>query len=355
MGFIFRFRRGGRGGFPGFKAAAAVLCVAGIVSVSCILEPEDPGRPSPPKIPHPLWVLSDDLWYEYNQSGEEVYWKHNSRSFNRAVINPSTGDIWAYSLGGFFSIYDPTGELKRTVYLVGPTCGPAFDTKEGIVWIFQCADLEVYYLKALNYKGEFLETYDINEWLSAIDVYEAEGEVWGTTSSGICKYRRWGGLVLQKALFELGYEYKVDNLRIDQTDGGVWLVGRGAPYFLKVDRSGKPVRTIDVTGEILDVGRKSGYVLATVEAEPDVWYLELFDKSGGLLWRRGKSETPYDDGVIADFDGSCWYTRVVSDGPDELLLGKYNEKGEHVVEDVTVREGRTDSSLAMWNDPYPYQ
>ena len=355
MGSIFRSRREGTGATPGFKAAAATIFVAFICTVSCIFEPEDTGRPSPPKIPHPLWVFCDNFWYEYDQNGAKVYWKWYSGNVHGAAINPSTGDIWTYSIGESFSIFDPTGEFRRSLFYGGYVSGPAFDTKEEIVWIYQCRPDEKSFLRVLNYKGEIIETKGISEFIYAIDVYEAEGELWGTTGSGIRKYTTRGGLVFRKAVSELGYEYEVYRLFVDQTDGGVWLAGQGAPYFIKVDRSGERVRTIYVTGKILDVGRKSGYVLATVEAEPDVWYLELFDKSGKSLWRRGTAEIPYGEGLVADFDGSCWYTRVASGEKDELLLGKYNEKGEHVVEDVTVREDRTASSLAMWNGPYPYQ
>jgi hypothetical protein len=230
-----------------------------------------------------------------------------------------------------------------------------FDTKEGIVWIYQYRDVEESFLRVLNYKGEFLATKEITELLYAISVYEAEGELWGITRSGFCKFTKSGDLVFSKTASEIGYEYAIKKLFVDQTDGGVWLAGEGAPYLVKVDRSGKRVQTIDVSGRILDVGRRTGYVLADVEVEPDVWYLSLFDKSASLLWRRGRSETGYWRGLIADFDGSCWYVRTQTGETNQVVLGKFNEAGEHIVKDVVVGDSGPNYSCAMWNDPYPYR
>lgn len=334
---------------------SAFLSVVGISVVSCIFDPDVPPQPTAPKIPHPLWVFYGNEWREYDQRGEKVYWKRRTSNVHGPRINASTGDIWVSDMSGAFSIYDATGEFRNTVFFDNYAYGPAFNTNEKVVWICQCHDWEEPFLTALNYKGEPLKTKRVPEILYAIDVYEAEGEIWGVTLSGVSKFNKTGEPIFSKTAGEIGYEYAIRVIFADQTDGGVWLAAYDAPYFLKLDRSGEPVQTIDASGIILDVGRKTGNVLANVEAEPGFWNLSLFDKSANLLWRRGRSETGYWHGLIADFDGSCWYVRTKTGETDELVLGKFNEAGGHIVKDVVVGDSGPSYSFAMWNDPYPYR
>jgi hypothetical protein len=341
----------------GHKLAAfsAFLSVIAISVVSCIFDADVPPQPTPPKIPHPLWVFYDNYWYEYDQIGEKVYSKSSTSNVYRARLNPSTGDIWVCDLLESFSIYDATGEFRNTLIFDGYAYGPVFDTNEKLVWICHFSDWEESFLTALNYKGERLKTKRVPEPLYAIDVYEPEGEIWAVTFSVVYKFNKNGDPIFSKTVGELGYEYRVGELFVDQTDGGVWLVAKDAPHFLKLDRSGKPAQTINVSGRILDVGRKTGNVLANVEAESGVWYLGLFNKYASLLWRRGRSETGYRRGLIADFDGSCWYMRTRTGEKDKLVLGKLTEAGEHIVKDVVVGDSDHSASFAMWNDPYPYR
>jgi len=333
----------------------AFIFVVGISVTSCIFDADVPPQPAPPKIPHPLWVFYDNYWYEYDQSGERVYSKWSTSNVYRAKINPSTGDIWVWGLLESFSIYDATGEFRSVVVFDGYAYGPVFDTNEKHVWICHYSGWEESFLIALNYKGERLKTKRVPEPLHAIDVYEAEGEVWAVAFSRVYKFNKNGEPIFSKTFGELGYEYRVGELFVDQTDGGVWLAANDAPHFLKLDRSGKPVQTIKIKGRILDVGRKTGNVLANVEVEPGVWYLGLFNKSATLLWRRGISETGYWRGLVADFDGSCWYLRTQVGEKDKIVLGKFNEAGERIVKDVAVGDSGHSYSFAMWNDPYPYR
>ncbi len=336
-------------------AFSAFLSVVAISVVSCIFDADVPPQPTPPKIPHPLWVLYGNYWYEYDQSGEKVYSKWRTSNFYRARINPSTGDIWVNGMAASFSIYDATGEFRNTLIFDGYAYGPVFDTNEKLVWICHYRNWQEPLLTALNYKGERLKTKRVPEPLHAIDVYEAEGKVWAVAFSVVYKFNKNGDPIFSKTLGEIGYEYAVREPFVDQTDGGVWLAANDAPHFLKLDRSGKPVQTINVSGRILDVGRKTGNVLANVEAESGVWYLALFKKSASLLWRRGRSETGYWRGLVADFDRSCWYMRTQTGEKDKLVLGKFTEAGEHIVKDVVVGDSVSSYSFAMWNDPYPYR
>ena len=196
------------------SALSAILAMVAISVASCIFDVEVPPEPTAPKIPHPLWVFYGKEWQEYNQRGEKVYWKRHASNFYKPKINASTGDIWFSDFSGLF-IYDATGDFRNFLFLDEYVYGPAFNTKDEVVWICQWRKGENPFLTALNYKGEKLKTKRVPEVLYVIDVYEAEGEVWGATLSGVSKFDKRGEPIFLKTPTEIGYEYAIREIFAD--------------------------------------------------------------------------------------------------------------------------------------------
>ena len=312
---------------------------------------------------HPVWVFEIHRWAKYDQNGHKLLEKYD-RDLGRALgLNPANGDIWAAGSGGI-EIYNSYASLKKNTKLEGHVQYIAFDTKDKKVWILHEPEIYHFWLAKLTYEGDviFNEPFGREDpRIQDMDVYEEAGAVWITSTGGsqggyIYKLDKRGDIILFKTGRELGYEYCFDDVRVDQTDGSVWIEGRrsgggAAPFILKIDQAGKPVQKLysaDIS--LSDVGRATGDVLIGTSAG-DLYHMRLYDRSGGVLWRSEDTRT-YGYGRISDYDGGSWCYRWW--GPEGYKMSKISRTGEYLIRDIPIPGSQDFIRLFIKNDPYPH-
>ena len=324
------------------------------------------GDPNP-NDPHPVWVFEIHKWAKYDQNGRKLLEKDDVDLGRALGLNPAKGEIWAAGSGGI-EIYNSSASLKKNTELEGYVECMAFDTKDKKAWVLHEPEFNHFWLTKLTCDGDIIFDKPLGSAFvntTDIAVYEETGIVWVTTRGGsrggyIHKMDKRGDVVFTKTGQELGYDYEFVRVRIDQTDGGVWIDGGGstlAPFLLKINQDGKPVQKLYRGGanllvNLVDVGRTTGDVLiGTSEGPKKPSYTRLYDKSGKLLWQSEPAK-PYGPRGICDYDGSCWV--IYRRDPGVYKMSKISRTGEYLIRDIPTFGNQDFFKLFIKNDPYPY-
>lgn len=348
-------------------SVAAFLLAAFLLSCdSGEEETTGPIGPPNPNDPYPFWVINDPDYYKYDQFGNKLAFLQlvgpGGHGYEYLCQNPSNGDMWfshtIFNGPYYIKIYDRNAQVKKVVRVDDLGAHYAVDTCRRWVWSRSYADQNYdYYLYRRDYNANLLATIKIprSDYWTDLDyaVYEKTGDIWvlGHTQGGdseLVKMTKDGDLLLSRKFSAMGLPtpYAESSLKADQTDGSLWVDCNN--YFQKLNPNGSKALRINVDGDIFDVGRSSGSVLAYNITNRN---LESYSSSGVKLWAISGFKKIHDGGIV---DATGDVLVLHPDAGIWLCVSKFDARGTPIFASIGIARYDHYPLLEIKNDPYPY-